>query len=75
MFTSDGELHDICSKQKDKSQHLAKVVLSPEEAHNILMEFHAGPLGGHCGVEKPHNAIILRFYWPGMEQDIRKWVS
>lgn len=75
MIALDGELHYICRRKKDKSQHLAKVVLSPEEAHNIFMEFHTGPLGGHCGVEKTHNAIILRFYWPGMEQDIRKWVS
>ncbi|RXN33963.1 gypsy retrotransposon integrase 1-like protein [Labeo rohita] len=71
----DGELHYICRRKKDNSQHLAKVVLLPKEAHNIFMEFHAGPLGGHCGVERTHNAIILRFYWPGMEQDIRKWVT
>ncbi|RXN15276.1 myosin-1 isoform X3 [Labeo rohita] len=72
---SNGELHYICRRKKDKSQHLAKVVLLPKEAHNIFMEFHAGPLGGHCGVERTHNAIILRFYWPGMEQDIRKWIA
>ncbi|RXN10423.1 gag-pol fusion [Labeo rohita] len=71
----DGELHYICRRKKDKSQHLAKVVLLPKEAHNIFMEFHAGPLGGHCGVERTHNAIILRFYWPGMEQDIHKWIA
>jgi len=38
-------------RKKDKSQHLAKVVLSPEEVLNVFMEFHAGPLGGHCGAE------------------------
>lgn len=62
-------------KKKEKSQHLAIVVLSPKEAQNIFVELHAGPLGGQCGVEKTHNAIILRFYWPGIEQDICKWVS
>lgn len=45
MITLDGELHYICRRKKDKSQHLAKVVLSPEEVHSIFMEFHAGPLG------------------------------
>lgn len=35
----------------------------------------ASPLGGHCGVETTHSAIINRDYWPGMEDDIYKWVS
>lgn len=39
------------------------------------MEFHASDLGGHCGVEKTHSAIIARYYWPGMEDDIRKWIA
>ncbi|RXN03587.1 pyrroline-5-carboxylate reductase 3 isoform X1 [Labeo rohita] len=71
----NGKLHYTCRRKKDKSQHLAKVVFSPKEAHNIFVGFDAGPLGGHCGVEKTHNAIILRFYWPGVEQDICKWIA
>ena len=26
-------------------------------------------------VEKTHSSIIHRYYWPGMEDDIHKWVS
>ena len=48
---------------------------SAEEANELFIEFHASPLGEHCGVEKTHSAIIVRYYWPGMEADIRKWVS
>ncbi len=48
---------------------------SAEEANAIFEEFHCSQVGGHCGVEKTHSAIISRYYWPGMEKDIRKWVS
>ena len=51
------------------------MVTSVEEADLIFKELHCSPLGSHCGVEKTHHAIISRYYWPGMEADIRKWVS
>lgn len=45
------------------------------EANSIFEEFHCSHFGGHCGVEKTHSAIISRYYWPGMLEDIRKWVA
>ena len=44
-------------------------------ASAVFHESHASSIGGHCGVEKTHHAVITRYYWPGMEADIRKWVS
>ena len=52
-----------------------QVVASAEEASAIFEEFHGGTLGGHCGAGKTREAIIMRYYWPKMEQDIKKWVS
>jgi len=57
------------------AEHLAKVVVSAKEANDVFEEFHDSHIGGHFGREKTHQAIILRYYWPGMEEDIRKWVS
>ncbi|KAL7370610.1 hypothetical protein ABVT39_005719 [Epinephelus coioides] len=71
----DGDLYFICRRKQNKAEHLAKVVSTAEEASNLFVEFHASDLGGHCGVEKTHSAIIARYYWPGMEDDIRKWVT
>ncbi|KAF7660410.1 hypothetical protein LDENG_00283050, partial [Lucifuga dentata] len=59
----------------NKQEHLAKLVSSANEASRIFSEFHASDIGGHCGVEKTHSAIISRYYWPGMEGDIRKWIA
>ncbi|KAF3835903.1 hypothetical protein F7725_028461 [Dissostichus mawsoni] len=71
----DGELYYICRRKRNKAEHLAKVVYSSEETNQLFEEFHCSNIGGHCGVEKTHCAIIARYYWPGMENDIRKWVS
>ncbi|KAF3834090.1 hypothetical protein F7725_025294 [Dissostichus mawsoni] len=71
----DGELHYICRRKRDMAEHLAKVVLSSEEADKLFKEFHCSQLGGHYAIEKTHGAIIKRFYWPGMVEDIRKLLS
>ncbi|KAJ8011597.1 hypothetical protein DPEC_G00059910 [Dallia pectoralis] len=70
----EGDLYYMCRRKRNQAQHLAKVVLTAEEANSIFEEFHCSQLGGHCGSEKTHSAIISRYYWPGMEEDIRKWV-
>ncbi|KAF3855802.1 hypothetical protein F7725_016525 [Dissostichus mawsoni] len=46
-----------------------------KETNQLFEEFHCSNIGGHCGVEKTHCAIIARYYWPGMENDIRKWIA
>ncbi|KAL7380000.1 hypothetical protein ABVT39_009651 [Epinephelus coioides] len=68
----DGDLYYICRRKQNKAEHLAKVVSTAEEANNLFVEFHASDVGGHCGVEKTHSAIIARYYWPDMEDDMRK---
>jgi len=51
-----------------------KVVKGAEEANTIFMEFHASSMGAHTGQNKTRDAVSKRFYWPGMSQDIDKWV-
>ena len=71
----DGELFYICRRRQNGQEHLAKVVKLKEEADMVFTDIHSSDIGAHCGIDKTHNAIIQRFYWPGMEGDIRKWVS
>ena len=73
-WPSDGQLYYVCRGRK-QGEYLAKVVTSPEEANDVFVAFHASEHGGHCGMEQTQDAIFLRYYWPGMEEDIRKWVS
>ncbi|CAJ1063311.1 gag-pol fusion [Xyrichtys novacula] len=70
----DGELHYICCRRR-LGEHVAKVVTSPQEAHDIFKAFHASQHGGHCGMEKTLEPISRRYYWPGMEKDIQQWIK
>lgn len=44
-------------------------------ADQIFIEFHSSDIGAHCGIEKTHNAIISRYYWPGMQGDVQKFIT
>ena len=67
----DGELYYFCRRKQDEQQHhYAKVVSNPEEANWLFVHFHAGPHGEHCGVDRTLHAILQRFWWPGIKEDI-----
>ncbi|XP_071399967.1 uncharacterized protein [Centroberyx affinis] len=71
---TDDRLHYFCKRRRDEQQHhLAKVVLTPEEASTLFTEFHASEIGAHCGVDKTHDEVMKRYYWPGKKDDISKW--
>jgi hypothetical protein len=41
----------------------------------ILVECHDSPLGGHLGVAKTSEQVKRRFYWFGMDDTVRRYVS
>lgn len=41
----------------------------------ILESLHDEPTSGHLGVDKTLAAVRSRFYWPGMYDDVHKFVS
>ena len=41
----------------------------------ILHECHDTPTGGHLGHEKTLEQVKRRFYWPGMDEVVRKYVT
>ena len=51
-----------------------EVVRGRVKSKEIFLAFHANLMGGHTGQTKTANAISERFFWPGMWEDIRKWV-
>nr|KYP59122.1 Transposon Ty3-I Gag-Pol polyprotein [Cajanus cajan] len=42
--------------------------------NQVLLEFHSSKVGGHAGVTKTMARICSQFFWPGMQQRIRKFV-
>jgi hypothetical protein len=41
----------------------------------ILSELHATPTAGHSGFTKTYDRVKCSFFWDGMKQDIRKFVT
>ncbi|VFQ69512.1 unnamed protein product [Cuscuta campestris] len=41
----------------------------------LLHEYHATPLAEHQGVERTFRRLADEFYWPGMRDDVRRFVA
>ena len=50
-------------------------IIDDEDKTHILNDFHLLPSSGHAGVRRMVNNIKLRFFWPGLETDVREFVK
>lgn len=58
-----------------KSGRVYNRMLVPEQVRDELFDhFHGNLLVGHYGVNQVSRRLKQRFYWPGMENDIYRWV-
>jgi hypothetical protein len=48
---------------------------SPHIVNQILLEYHASPVGGHSGLQRTKARICQQFFWPHMTKDITKFVT
>lgn len=42
---------------------------------SILEEYHTSPMGGHMGIAKTLARLQANFWWPGMLQDIKTFIT
>lgn len=52
-----------------------KRIYSTDEIACILHDYHLLPTSGHAGVRRMINNIKGKYFWPGMECDVRRYVS
>lgn len=52
-----------------------KRIINDEEKRYILNDFHLLPTSGHAGVRRMTNNIKRKFYWPGLDKDVKFFVS
>ena len=50
-------------------------VVQKGNVKNILAEFHGSAFGGHSGVNKTTEAIKSRYWWFGLTDDVKAYVS
>lgn len=41
----------------------------------ILNDYHTLPTGGHAGMTRMYNNVRRSYYWPGLKDDIQKFIS
>ncbi|KAL4360625.1 hypothetical protein GQ457_04G013100 [Hibiscus cannabinus] len=41
----------------------------------LLREFHCSVIGGHAGITRTFQRLAANFYWTGMRQEVRRFVS
>ena len=59
-----------------KAGHVFYRALVPPVLREELFEaFHGNRLVGHFGINNVGKRLKQRYYWPGMDNDVRRWVS
>ena len=55
-------------------KYMSLIVTPDSIRRKIFSHYHAGPSGGHMGEYKTLFRIRMRFFWPGLREDIKNWV-
>ena len=71
LFLKDGVL---CRTYQPVSGSSVTQIVVPMECRQLVFQ-QLHDLGGHFGVGKTLAKVKERYYWPGYEQDIEKWVK
>ena len=70
-FLKDGML---CRKFQGPSNLEYTQLVLPSSLHHAALQHLHNELG-HLGLHKTMEAVKQRYYWPGYEGDIRKWIA
>ena len=68
----------FCRKEQNKkyeSQEVWRLVIPVDMKEAVLRGCHDDMSGAHLGITKTFKKISSRFFWPGMKNDVRNWVS
>lgn len=73
-------IYEIKNREKWSGPHInilrgVKRILDNDEKTYILHDYHVLPTSGHAGVRRMINNIKSKYFWPGLESDVRKYVS
>ena len=70
-------LDAFCAKKIETAdnQVVLQQIVPPSLTQEILSACHSSPTAGHLGVAKISEKIEQRFYWPGLQEDIKLFVS
>ena len=62
-------------KYQEKNEGVLQAVIPFSERRKVLFLCHDNKTAGHFGIRKTLAKIRQRFYWPGLQSDVRKYVT
>ena len=66
----------LCRKfETADNEVVLQQIVPPSMTHEILSACHSSSTAGHLGVTKTSEKIEQRFYWPGLQDDTKLFVS
>ena len=65
----EGQLY----KKNKTEPHRPLKVVKENEINIILYNLHSDPLAGHFALEETYRRVKVRYYWPQMYDDVRKY--
>lgn len=68
-------LNDQLYKKNKENPNRPIRVAKETEIEEILHHTHSDPLAGHFSLEETYRRIRIRYYWPQMYDDVRKYVQ
>lgn len=75
------EQYEVLEDKLYRKAHLAdnqlhyRVCVPSSLIQQVLQHYHASPLSGHGGIFKTYKRIQEVAFWPGMWNDVKKWVK
>ena len=68
-------IHDgiLGIKRKHNGKEGVRVLLPRVYRASIMEMLHDDPMSGHMGLARTRDKVLERFYWPGVDRDIRSY--
>ena len=65
----------LCRRWKDNKEVSYQIVIPLSERREILQECHDARTSGHLGISKTLARVREKFYWTGLQSDVRNYVT
>ena len=68
-------LNDQLYKRNKENPNRPIKVVKESEVEDVLYHVHSDPLAGHFSVDETYRRVKIRYYWPQMFNDVRRYVQ
>jgi hypothetical protein len=56
-------------------QYEPRIVIPKRMREEMLHAFHDSLIGGHLGIKKTYEKLAHKYYWKGLYNDVKMWIS